>query len=296
MMKSPEKRVVVITGASRGIGRGIARACGAAGDIVYLLGRTHAGRLVASNEMPLPGTLEEAAAEVSAAGGTGHVIPCDLAVDAEIEAAFAQIGRQNGHIDILVNNAAFIHRASGTPGPFWKRPVEMGNIIDVGLRCHFVASWHAAPLLTVSPRGLVVNISFFSDSGLHDPAYCAAKAGLDRLTVALAEDFKPFGVAALSLWPGIVATERVRLIAEQLPWLKDQLPGFETPDFLGLVIRSLYEHADLPALSGKVVIAAEWAARHGIKDLDGKQPVSCRAQFGPPPAALDVLAMPSAGR
>lgn len=289
-MTKVEKRVVVITGASRGIGRGIARAFGGAGDIVYLLGRTlAAGGLAAKNEMPLPGTLEEAAAEVSRAGGTGKVIHCDLAVDAEIAAAFEQIRRQSGRIHILANNAAFIHNASGTPGPFWNRPVEMANIIDVGLRCHFVASWHAAPLLAEGGHGLVVNVSFFSDSGLHDPAYCAAKAGLDRLTVALAQDFKPVGVAAISLWPGIVATERVKLIAEQLPWLKEQLPGFETPDFLGLVIRSIYEHADLPSLSGKIVIAAEWAARHGIKDLDGKQPVSCRAQFGSPSASLDAL-------
>jgi len=289
-----DKRVVVITGASRGIGRGIARVFGAAGDVVYLLGRTHAaGRLAGQNEMPLPGTLEEAAAEVSRAGGTGHIIPCDLAVDAEIAAAFAQIRRQSGRIHILVNNAAFIHTASGTPGPFWKRPVEMANIIDVGLRCHFVASWHAAPLLAEAGRGLLVNISFFTDSGLHDPAYCAAKAGLDRLTMAFAEDFRPVGVAAISLWPGIVATERVSLIAEQLPWLKEQLPGFETPDFLGLVIRSLYEHKDLPSLSGKILIAAEWAARQGITDLDGRPRVSCRAQFGSPPVALDALGTPS---
>jgi NAD(P)-dependent dehydrogenase (short-subunit alcohol dehydrogenase family) len=289
-MTSLEKRVIVVTGASRGIGRGIARAFGAAGDIVYLLGRTHAARgLVAKNEMPLPGTLEEAAAEVSRAGGTAHIMPCDLAVDAEIAAAFAHIRQQSGRIHILVNNAAFIHSASGTPGPFWKRPVEMANIIDVGLRCHFVASWHAAPLLAEGGRGLVVNVSFFSESGLHDPAYCAAKAGLDRLTVAFAEDFRTVGVAAISLWPGIVATERVRLIADQLPWLKEQLPAFETPDFLGFVIRSLYEHSDLASLSGKIVIAAEWAARHGIKDLDGKQPVSCRGQFGSPPTSLDAL-------
>jgi NAD(P)-dependent dehydrogenase (short-subunit alcohol dehydrogenase family) len=288
-MAGKDKLVVVVTGASRGIGRGIARAFGARGATVYVTGRTrNKGDAPPADEMALPGTIVEAAAEVTAAGGKGIAIACDLAHDAQIKAVFDQIARDSGHLDILVNNAAFLHNAMGTPGPFWTRPVEMANIIDVGLRCHFVATYYAAPLMVTRGKGLVVNISFFGDAGMHDPAYYAAKAGLDKLAASFAADFRPFGVAAVSLWPGIVATERVHLIAERLPTLKEQLPSFESPDFCGLVIDAMYRDPDLMSLSGKTLIAAELAVKYGVKDIGGRQPISYRGTFGVPHKAFDA--------
>ena len=88
--------------------------------------------------------------------------------------------------------------------PFWEAPVELANIIDVGLRCHHVATYYAAPLLIAQRRGLIVNISFYGNAKVHDPAYYASKAGLDKLAAVYAEHFTPFNVAAISLWPGYV--------------------------------------------------------------------------------------------
>jgi len=284
-----ENLIVVITGASRGIGRGIARSFGAAGATVYVTGRTRrSGSPARPDEMPLPGTIEDAAAEVTSLGGTGIAVECDLAQDDQIRDLFARVARECGHVDILVNNAAFLHNATGTPGPFWTRPVEMANILDVGLRCHFVATYYAAPLMIKKGKGLVVNISFFGDARMHDPAYYAAKAGLDKLADCFAADFKPFGVAAVSLWPGVVATERVVQIAEQLPSLKERLSEFETQDFSGLVIQGLYQDPSLMTLTGKTLIAAELAAKYGIKDTNGNRPISYRGTYGEPHKAFDV--------
>jgi NAD(P)-dependent dehydrogenase (short-subunit alcohol dehydrogenase family) len=288
-MYRKEELIVVVTGSSRGIGRGIARSLGALGATVYVTGRSHANNTsVFIDEMPLPGTIEEAAAEVTAAGGRGVPVVCDLAKDEQIRNLFDLVRRDSGRVDILVNNAAFLHNAMGTPGPFWTRPVEMANIIDVGLRCHFVATYYAAPLMVAGGKGLVVNISFFGDSGMHEPSYYAAKAGLDKLAAAVAMDFRPFGVAAVSLWPGIVATERLHSIAAQMPVLKERLPSFESPDFSGLVIAALYRDPEMMSLSGKTLISAELAARYGVKDIDGKQPASHRGVYGVPHKAFDI--------
>jgi NAD(P)-dependent dehydrogenase (short-subunit alcohol dehydrogenase family) len=281
--------VVVITGASRGIGRGIARIFGAAGATVYVTGRTRkSGSAGRPNEMSLPGTIEDTAADVLRMGGSGVAVKCDLAIDDQIRDLFARVEHESGHIDILVNNAAFLHNATGTPGPFWTRPVEMANILDVGLRCHFVATYYAAPLMIKTGKGLVVNISFFGDARMHDPAYYAAKAGLDKLADCFASDFKPYGVAAVSLWPGVVATERVIQIAEQLPSLKERLSEFESQDFSGLVIKGLYQDPLLMTLTGKTLIAAELADKYGIRDTNGNQPISYRGTYGEPNKAFDV--------
>lgn len=135
--------------------------------------------------------------------------------------------------------------------------------------------------------GLIVNISFFGAVvHFHDPAYGASKAGLDKMAFDMAEELRPYGVAAVSLWPGIVATERVQQMAEHSAELKAQLPGFETPQFIGRVIEALYRDPQLPQVSGKTLIAAEMAANYGIRDIDGKQPVSLRGVMGQPHPAF----------
>ena len=288
-MAMRKELIVVVTGASRGIGRGIARAFGAAGATVYVTGRSRSGRSAAHpDEAMLPGTIDEAAAEVSSAGGKGIAVACDLADDTQVKALFERVEREHGGLDVLVNNAAFLHNDMMKPPPFWGRSVAMANIIDVGLRCHYVATHFAAPLMISRGRALVVNISFYGDAGLHDPAYHAAKAGLDKLAAACAVDFRPFGVAAVSLWPGIVTTERVLQAADQIPSLKEQLAAFESPEFVGRVILALYRATDLMALSGKTLIGAELAARYGVTDLNGRQPQSYRSIWGAPHKAFDV--------
>ena len=261
--------VAVVTGASRGAGRGIARALGAAGWRVYLTGRT-----VGPDD----------AAAVTAAGGEGIAVPVDHADDASVGELFARVEADGGELNLLVNNAAAISDALTDRAPFWEKPLALGDVIDVGLRSAYVASWHAAPLLLRGDRGLIV---FTSSPGaacyMHDPAYGAQKAGLDKMAGDMAVDFSGTGVCTVSIWMGILLTERLRRAFDGRP---DALAAFaehaETPEFTGRLIDALYRDPDLPTLSGHTVIGAELADRYGITDDGGRRPPSHREVLGAP--------------
>lgn len=289
-MSKDTNLVAVVTGASRGIGKGIALALGHHGATVYLAGRTQvSGTQVSPGGAPVPGSIYEAAEEVTQAGGRGIPVVCDMADDAQIRALFEQVRREIGHLNILVNNAAYLNEKMFVR-PFWEAPLDLANIIDVGLRCHHVATYQAAPLLIAARRGLIANISFYGDAKVHDPAYYASKAGLDKLASVYAEHFRPFNVAAVSLWPGYVATERLLDMAKKdagTGELRDKF-GLESTEFTGRVIRALYEDPDLLSLSGKTLLNAEIAERYGVKDLDGYTPQSLRSHYGGPNPAFDL--------
>jgi NAD(P)-dependent dehydrogenase (short-subunit alcohol dehydrogenase family) len=272
MQKS--KLNVVVTGASRGVGRGIARAMGSLGATVYMTGRS------------VTGALEEAAAEVSSRGGQGISVSCDHRDDAAVKSLFDRVRSEAGRIDILVNNAAAVHAQDLlAPGGFWEKPLHLVDMIDVGLRSNYVAAYYAAPLMAAARRGLIVNISFYGAvSYFHGPAYGAAKAGTDKMTADMAVDLAPHGVAAVSLWPGFVFTDTVAALPpEAIPEnLRQMLPQFEKPEFSGLVIEALYRDPDLMKLSGQALIGAELGVKYSIRDLDGKQPISYRDSMGAP--------------
>ena len=210
-------------------------------------------------------------------------------MDEQIRSLFEGVRQESGHLNILVNNAAYLNEKMFVR-PFWEAPVELADIIDVGLRCHHVATYYAAPLLIAQRRGLIVNISFYSNAKVHDPAYYASKAGLDKLAAVYAEHFTPFNVAAISLWPGYVATERMTQLMETDPGVKQlkEKMGFESTELSGRVIRALYDDPNLLTLSGKTIITAEAAERYGISDLDVYKPKSLRGIYGGPPA-FDLL-------
>lgn len=277
-MSHAERIVAVVTGASRGVGKGVALALGTKGATVYITGRTRR-----AGEVPLPGTIYETAQAVTAAGGKGIAVHCDHAKDAEVKALFEQVADESKRLDVLVNNVALIHPDIVAPGPFWEKSIGLAELINVGLRSQYVASYYAAPLMVRQRRGLIASISFYGAvCYFHGPAYGAQKAGVDKMMADMAVDLRPYNVAAVSVWPGLVLTEFTQQVLAEKPEAAAQMADFETPQFTGLVIEALYRDPDVMALSGKALIGAELGQKYGIRDINGKQPPSYRETMGAP--------------
>lgn len=276
-------RICVVTGASRGVGRGIALALGALGATVYVTGRTRE-----EGAAPLPGTVGATASEVTRRGGHGIAAACDHADDAQVEALFARIGREQGRLDLLVNNALTVPEALVAPGPFWEKPPEMAALLDVGLRSSYVSSRFAAPLM-LEHGGL---IAFTSAPGarcyMHGPAYGAGKAGTDKMAFDMAHDLRPHGVATVSLWLGVVATERTAAVLAAEPHKYGRVVP-ESAEFPGRVLAALFADPGREARSGGVYYAAELARDLGVVDLDGRRPPSYRAALGGPVPFSDAV-------
>jgi NAD(P)-dependent dehydrogenase (short-subunit alcohol dehydrogenase family) len=281
MLKDTLKnKVCVVTGASRGVGKGIALAFGGQGATVYITGRS-----ARESDSPIGGTVFATAAEVTKRGGHGIAVVCDHSKDDQVRALFERVSKESGRLDILVNNACAIPNRLADTGPFWSKPLDLQQILDVGMRSNYVASYFAAPLLN-RQGGLVVNISSpGSRCYLHGPAYGAGKAATDKMAHDMAHDFKPHGVVAVSMWPGFVKTERVMQGIAGQPNHKYAafLEMGESPEFTGLVIAALFADPERMSRSGQVHIVAELAEHYGVKDIDGKTPGSPRAFLGGPP-------------
>lgn len=260
--------VAVVTGASRGAGRGITRALLASGWRVYATGRT-----------------------VTDAGDGAIAVPLDHRDDAATAALFTRVADECGGLDLLVNNAAAVHEALTAPKPFWEKDLALADILDVGLRSAYVASYHAAPLMMHRPRGL---IAFTSSPGavcyMHGPAYGAQKAGIDKMAADMAVDFRGTPVHTVSIWMGILLTEKMRAAFDGKPEaLAAMADHAETPEFTGRVIDALFRDPGLDELTGHTVIGAELAQRYGITDEDGRQPPSHRQMLGAPHEPSDVV-------
>ena len=275
--------VAVVTGASRGAGKGIAIALGAEGATVYVTGRTRN-----EGDAPLPGTIQGTADAVTKAGGKGIAVAVDHTLDRDVKRLFAQVKKdQKGRLDILVNNATFLHDKLIDKGPFWEKPLELVDILDVGLRSAYVASWYAAPLLAARKGGLVAFTSSFGASCyMHGPGYGAQKVGVDKFAKDMAVDFKAYNVAAISIWMGMLKTDRTRKVMDEDP--AKYAPFWEiaeTPEFTGHLISAIYRDPKRMEKSGKVLIGAEVAFEYGLKDAGGKQPPSHREFLGAPTQA-----------
>jgi len=270
-------RIVVVTGASRGAGKGIAVALGATGATVYCTGRTRQ-----EGDAPLPGTVAATAAAVTEAGGLGIPVYCDHADDAQVKILFEQVRKEQGRLDILVNNATNLHDALVEKGPFWEKPLEIAQLLDVGLRSHYTAAWYAAPLLLANGEGLIVNTSSFGGRiYMHGPAYGAGKAAVDKMSHDMAVDFRPHKVAVISIWMGLLLTERTRAVFDASPELYSELVATaEYPEFTGRVIDALANDPYIMDKSGKVWIGAELGEEYEIVDINGQLPPSHRAFFG----------------
>lgn len=276
-------RVAVVTGASRGLGRGLAIGLGAAGDTVYVTGR--------STDAPTgnwPGTIHETAAAITAAGGTGIAVACDHLDDDQTRAVFARVEAEQGRLDILVNNAFAMQDFSAMPGNFWERPLdEWRQQIDVGLRSSYVASVFGIPLLIKAGKGLLINTSSAGARvTLHPLPYGLSKIGQDKLAFDMAPDLIPHNVCALSFWHGLVKTDRTRLGLEHFPQMFEAIggdAGAETPEYGAAIIDAIWHDPDYMRLAGGTFYTAELARHYALKDTDGRDPISLRQFFGAPP-------------
>ncbi|MEM9069419.1 MAG: SDR family NAD(P)-dependent oxidoreductase [Myxococcota bacterium] len=255
--------VAVVTGASKGVGKGVALALGSAGATVYLTGRTLQGE----------GSLEVAAREVEARGGRAIPVRCDHGVDEDVRALAKTVAGNHAHVDILVNNVFAAPSGPVFKTPFWKQPLAMWDTVhQVGLRSHYVASVLLTPLVLKSERGLIANISSFGGASYQvNVAYGVGKAGVDRLARDMAVDLRAHNVCVVSLYPGIVRTERV--LAGEYPF---DTSNSESPEFTGRAILALSADAERMRHSGKVRVVAELAEEYGFTDVDGSTPSSLR--------------------
>ncbi len=287
-----EPRVALVTGASRGAGAGIARGFGERGYTVYVTGRTETpGEARGWDGSVLPGTVKGTAAAVTAAGGKGIAVLCDHADDSAVARLFEQVEDESGRLDILVNNAAYIHHQLIEKKPFWEKELDAQKILDVGLRSAYVASWHAARMMVPLGRGLIAfTSSFGATCYMHGPAYGAQKAGLDKLAHDMEHDLRGTGVAAISLWLGPQVTERSAIARQTNP---EQYEAFiataENPEFTAHVLDAIDRASNRHALSGETLIVAEIAKTLGLQDRGLDRP-SHRETLGSPrpknPAAI----------
>jgi dehydrogenase/reductase SDR family protein 1 len=260
-------QVAIVTGASRGVGKGIALGLGEAGATVYVTGRS-------VERGALPGTIGETAAEVGARGGRGIAAACDHSDDTQVANLIARVNREQGRLDILVNNAFAVPEGK-LLAPFWELPIEQWDVMHrVGLRSHYVATWHAAKLMIAQKLGLVVNVSSFGAKiQAVNVAYGVGKAGVDRMTRDMGRELQAHGVTVVSLWPGVVKTERLLADPERLGF---DMTNAESPLLSGRAVAAIAEDPERLARTGQALIVAELAKEYGFTEADGSAPVSMK--------------------
>ena len=266
-------RICLVAGASRGLGRGIAKALGEAGATVIVTGRaSEAGPRTDQRSE----TFEDTAREVEAAGGKGHPYRCDHTSEREVDGLVAWSLRRFGRLDCVVDavwggNEGYDGErypdGSGFGTPFWRRPVaRLGDSFESGVYAQLLLARAAAPAMVQMRSGLIVTLSFdMGGSYLGDVFYDLAKAAMNRLSFAMAQELKPFGVTALGLSPGHVLTERVRDAG-----LGDQTT--ETPAYAGRAVAALAADRHVARHAGRVLHVADLARAYGFTDRDGSQP------------------------
>jgi len=265
-------KVAVVTGASRGVGKGVALGLGEAGATVYVTGRTIKEK---TDVEKLGGTIFETAKDVTAIGGQGIAIPCDHRDDAQVEKVFKQVAKKSKRIDILVNNAwgGYENMREGRRltyfKPFWEQPFwRWDAMFDAGVRAAYISSAFAARMMTGKKSGLIVNISFWAAQVyLGNTQYGVSKAAVDKMTEYMARELKKYKVAVISLYPGLVRTESIMRNAKHF-----DMSNSESPQFIGRVVAALASDPDIMKKSGKILVAAQEALAYGIQDIDGRQP------------------------
>jgi len=256
--------VAVVTGASRGGGKGIALVLGEEGAIVYVTGRSVRGE---PTTLDRPGTIEDTAEEVTARGGTGIAVRCDHTVDAEVEALFERVRAEHGRLDLLVNNAWSGYEMSPDPAlDFWEIDLRHWELMFAGgLRASMISSRFGVPLMLSQRRGLIVNIGFALGERYHGHVfYDTVKTAVNRMSFGMAEDLRPHGIAVVALSPGFMHGERMNLSPERAALT-------ESTQYVGLAVAALAADPNVIGKSGQVLRVFEVAQEYGFTDVDGKQ-------------------------
>jgi NAD(P)-dependent dehydrogenase (short-subunit alcohol dehydrogenase family) len=261
--------VAVVTGASRGVGKGIALALGEAGATVYVTGRSDEGGTTEG----LPGTVPETADAVTRRGGQGVAVRCDHTVDAKVEALFARVKQEQGRLDVLVNSVwgGYEHFDwSRFVAPFWEQPLQhWSGMFESGVRAHLVATQLAVPLMLANHRGLIVHVTAWDrDKYLGNLFYDVAKTAVNRMAFGMARELQPHHVAVVALAPGFVGTERVLVAFAGAGRVPENL---ESPEYAGRAVVALATDANVLAKSGRVLTVGQLAAEYGFTDVDGRQ-------------------------
>jgi dehydrogenase/reductase SDR family member 1 len=259
-------RIALVTGASRGIGKGAALELAAAGATVYVTGRS-----VEESDHPLPGTVGQTVADIEAEGGRAVAVACDHTDDAQVEALFEQIDKEAGRLDVLVNSA-FVDPGIVSGKKIWESPASWYDDLNaVGTRGVYIASRLAAQRMVPAGRGLIANVSSLGAQYYYQHVgYGMGKAAVDKLTKDVGREFRKVGVTIVSIWPYMVRTEAVQALLDQgidLP-----MEGAESQRFVGRGVAALAADAEGHAHNGKIFTSRQLADLYGFTDVDGSMP------------------------
>jgi len=265
LLRSLKGKVAVVTGSSRGIGKGIALGLGEAGCTVYLTGRT-----LRSGESDRPGSITATAEELDKLGGVGIPVKCDHRSDTQTESVFNRVEAEQHHLDLLVNNATLYSLEYGPreDAPFWELPLEEWDMMNtVGLRSYFATSIFAARIMTRQRHGLIINVSSMGAAQYTgNVSYNVVKAGVDMMTTGMAEELRKHNVAVVSLWPRLTRTEGVTAHPELFPNLSKSW----SPTFNGRAVAALASDPKIMERTGHAFQAPLLAKEYGFTDIDGK--------------------------
>ena len=258
-MTNKNKRVILVTGASRGVGKGIAEGMARNGDTIICAARSQKkGSTVQQFGFEIQSSLDDTVDKIDAKGACGVSYPIDLNNPKEILDLSDFIKKEFGQLDLLIHSACQIHDDLVQPKPYWEKSVDLWSVMDVGLKSNYLLSHALTPLMIASKGKLIVQISSHGAMCyMHGPIYGAQKAGIDKMAFDMAYDLKPHDICSLSLWSGIVKDEKTQKVSEMHgEQYADFLKGAASQEYAGLVINELYDDPSLMNLSGKTLLAA----------------------------------------
>ncbi|HEY8550291.1 MAG TPA: SDR family NAD(P)-dependent oxidoreductase [Vicinamibacterales bacterium] len=271
-------RVAVVAGATRGAGRGIARALGEAGAIVYCTGRS-----VTGNPPPYgrPETIDETAAMINTAGGTAIAVRVDHTVESEVEALFARVQREQGRLDVVVDSVAGEDPMNQAFDWFWEVDLtHAAKGLENALVSHLITAKHAARVMIPARRGLIVQVTEGDamSSGGH-PVSQVVKLGLKGMALTMAAALHPHGVAAIAITPGFLRSESMleHFGVTEANWRdgakKDSnFLASESPLFVGRAVAALAADPNVMARTGQLCSSWELSREYGFTDADGTRP------------------------